>query len=185
MIDILLLSLPNRHLIQRIVSSVMANDLSESSKPTSKLRRDLGTVESYAALIGILIGAGIFRVTSDAWELTGPSVILGYALLTPVILSTSIPYAAYLSTPLGKEPGGEYLHISRTLKGYRLAYIGCWLKIISYIGAAAYLSNACFAALQCTVVDTRQGGAFSFRYRFEGNTPARRHPTARVVSSQR
>jgi amino acid transporter len=47
------------------------------------LRRDLGTLESYAALIGILIGAGIFQVTSQAWALTGPSVILGYLLLTP------------------------------------------------------------------------------------------------------
>ena len=80
-------------------------------KPTSRLRRDLGTLESYAALIGILIGAGIFQVTSQAWALTGPSVILGYLVLTPAILATSIPYAAYLSTPLGREPGGEYLHI--------------------------------------------------------------------------
>src|SRR5215213_2395836 len=107
-----------------------------------KLRRDLGTVESYAALIGILIGAGIFQVTSQAWALTGPSVIFGYLVLTPAILATSIPYAAYLSTPLGREPGGEYLHISRTLKGFRLAYVGAWLKIISYIGAGAYLANA-------------------------------------------
>ncbi len=107
-----------------------------------KLRRDLGTVESYATVIGILIGAGIFQVTSQAWALTGPSVILGYLVLTPAILATSIPYAAYLSTPLGREPGGEYLHISRTVNGFRLAYIGCWLKIISYIGAGAYLANA-------------------------------------------
>ncbi|HET6972678.1 MAG TPA: APC family permease [Pyrinomonadaceae bacterium] len=107
-----------------------------------KLRRDLGTVESYATVIGILIGAGIFQVTSQAWALTGPSVILGYLVLTPAILATSIPYAAYLSTPLGREPGGEYLHISRTVGGFRLAYIGCWLKIISYIGAGAYLANA-------------------------------------------
>ncbi|HSB27782.1 MAG TPA: APC family permease [Pyrinomonadaceae bacterium] len=109
---------------------------------TTTLRRDLGTLESYACLIGILIGAGIFQVTSQAWAMTGPSVILGYAVLTPAILATSIPYAAYLSTPLGKEPGGEYLHISRTLKGYRLAYVGSWLKIISYVGAGAYLANA-------------------------------------------
>jgi amino acid transporter len=107
-----------------------------------KLRRDLGTIESYATLIGILIGAGIFKVTSQAWALSGPSVILGYAVLTPAILATSIPYAAYLSTPLGCEPGGEYLHISRTLNGFRLAYVGAWLKIISYIGAGAYLANA-------------------------------------------
>jgi amino acid transporter len=121
----------------------MKNDLSKSSEASvSRLRRDLGTIESYAALIGILIGAGIFQVTSQAWALTGPSVILGYVLLIPAILATSIPYAAFLSTPLGREPGGEYLHISRTLGGYRLAYIGAWLKIISYIGAGAYLANA-------------------------------------------
>jgi len=117
----------------------MSND---SKSPTSRLRRDLGTLESYATLIGILIGAGIFQVTSRAWEITGPSVILGYAILTPAILATAVPYAAYLSTPLGHEPGGEYLHISRTLGGYRLAYVGAWLKIISYIGAGAYLANA-------------------------------------------
>jgi len=108
----------------------------------SRLRRDLGTLESYATVIGILIGAGIFQVTSQAWALTGPSVILGYLVLTPAILATSIPYAAYLSTPLGTEPGGEYLHISRTVGGFRLAHVGAWLKIISYIGAGAYLANA-------------------------------------------
>jgi len=108
----------------------------------SRLRRDLGIVESYAALIGILIGAGIFKVTSDAWSLTGPSVILGYVVLVPAILATSIPYAAFISTPLGREPGGEYLHISRTLGGYALAYVGAWLKIIAYIGASAYLASA-------------------------------------------
>lgn len=123
-----------------------------------RLRRDLGTLESYATVIGILIGAGIFQVTSQAWALTGPSVILGYLILTPAILSTSIPYAAYLSTPLGREPGGEYLHISRTLKGFRLAYVGAWLKIISYIGAGAYLANALagyLIALSGNRIDTR------------------------------
>src|SRR5215203_1198200 len=109
---------------------------------SSRLKRDLGTLESYATVIGILIGAGIFQVTSQAWAVTGPSVVLGYLILTPAILATSIPYAAYLSTPLGREPGGEYLHLSRTLHGLRLAYIGAWLKIISYIGAGAYLANA-------------------------------------------
>src|SRR5437588_7126451 len=107
----------------------------------SRLRRDLGTIESYASLVGILIGAGIFKVTSDAWRLTGPSVILGYAVLMPAILATSIPYAAFVSSPLGREPGGEYLHISRTLGGYAAAFIGAWLKIIAYVGAGAFLAR--------------------------------------------
>ncbi len=107
-----------------------------------RLRRDLGAIESYAALVGILVGAGIFTVTSQAWSLTGPSVILGYVVLFVVILATSVPYAAFLSTPLGQEPGGEYTHISRTLGEYRLAFVGAWLKIISYIGAEAFLANS-------------------------------------------
>ena len=108
----------------------------------SRLRRDLGTLESYATLIGILIGAGIFKVTSQAWVLTGPSVILGYLVLVPAILATSIPYAAFLSMPLGREPCGEYLHISRRLGGFKIAYVGAWIKIISYVGAGAYLADA-------------------------------------------
>jgi amino acid transporter len=115
---------------------------SDSGTVTGRLRRDLGTLESYAALLGILIGAGIFTVTSRAWSLTGPSVILGYIVLFPWILATSVPYAAFLSTPLGREPGGEYTHISRTLGDYRLAFVGAWLKIISYIGAEAFLANS-------------------------------------------
>src|SRR2546423_11351128 len=117
-------------------------DPTQSADVVSRLRRDLGTVESYAALIGILVGAGIFKVTSDAGAITGPSVILCYILLMPAILATSIPYAAYISTSLGKEPGGEYLHMSRTFNGYAIAYVGAWLKIIAYIGAGAYLASA-------------------------------------------
>ena len=118
------------------------NSHTNSSNVVSRLRRDLGTIESYASLIGILIGAGIFKVTSDAWRLTGPSVILGYAVLMPAILATSVPYAAFISTSLGKEPGGEYLHLSRTFGGFKIAYIGAWLKIVAYIGAGAYLASA-------------------------------------------
>ena len=110
---------------------------------TSGLRRDLGTLESYATLLGILIGAGIFKVTSEAWSLTGPSVILGYLVLAPVVLTTSVAYSVFLSTPLGREPGGEYTHISRTFGGHGLAFVGAWLKIISYTGALAYLARAC------------------------------------------
>src|SRR5436305_13823839 len=117
--------------------------IADMSAPLSaSLRRDLGAVESYATLLGMLIGAGIFKVTSDAWELTGSSVILGYLVLAPAILATSVAYSVFLSTPLGREPGGEYTHLSRTFGGYGLAFIGAWLKIISYTGALAYLARA-------------------------------------------
>ena len=118
---------------------------------TAGLRRDLGTLESYATLLGILIGAGIFKVTGEAFLLTGPSLILGYVVLAPAVLATSAAYSVFLSTPLGREPGGEYTNISRTFGSYGLAFIGAWLKIISYIGALAYLARA-FADYARTLV---------------------------------
>src|SRR5207253_2725935 len=95
----------------------------------TNLRRDLGTLESYATIIGVLIGAGIFKVTSDAWALTGPSVIVGYLVLAAAIMATSVAYSVFISTPLGLDPGGEYEHISRTFGGHGLAFVGVWLKI--------------------------------------------------------
>src|SRR5499426_3596028 len=136
------------------IAGSLRRDLDDGSVPRAaaidagagRLRRDLGALESYAALLGILIGAGIFTVTSDAGALTGPSVILGYVVLITGNLATSVPYSAFLSTPLGQEDGGEYTHISRTLDktpgGRRLAFVGAWLKIISYIGAEAFLANS-------------------------------------------
>jgi APA family basic amino acid/polyamine antiporter len=81
-------------------------------------------------------------VTGQAWLLTGPSVILGYLVLSPAILATSVGYSVFLSTPLGRDPGGEYTHISRTFGGHGLAFVGAWLKTISYLGALAFLAQA-------------------------------------------
>ena len=114
----------------------------EAAPAALGLRRELGRIESYATLIGILVGAGIFRVTSDAWSLTGSSVVLAYLSLAPAVLATSVPYAVFLSTPLGRLPGGEYTHISRTFHRAPVAFVGVWIKIIAYLGALAYLSQA-------------------------------------------
>ncbi len=108
----------------------------------ARLRRDLGALETYAALVGILVGAGIFTVTSDASALTGPSVIFGHVVLMVAVVATAVPYMVFLSTSLGTEPGGEYAHIRETFRSPRLAFLGAWLKLISYIGAGAFLASA-------------------------------------------
>ncbi len=108
----------------------------------TSLKRDLGTLESYAVLVGILVGAGIFRVTSEATLSTGPSVLLGHLVLAPVVLATAVAYLVFLSTPMGLEPGGEILHIARTFADRRLTFLAAWLKLIAYLGAGAYLTDA-------------------------------------------
>lgn len=113
-----------------------------SEPAPNSLRRELGTIESYAILIGILVGAGIFAVTSDAGAMTGPSVVLGYIVLAPVVMATAVAYLVFLTTSLGLQPGGEVLHIERTFQNRTLTFVSAWLKCVSYLGAAAYLANA-------------------------------------------
>ncbi len=104
------------------------------------LRRDLGPLQVYATIIGTLIGAGIFVVTGKMGELAGPAVPLVYILLAPVILTTALAYAIFMSTPMGEYPGGAYLHISRTFKNLYIGYIMMWFKWIAYIGASGVLA---------------------------------------------
>ena len=116
-----------------------------SSQPRSfvaRLKRDLGTLESYAVMVGMLVGAGIFRVTSVASEQTGPGVILGYIVLAPAVFASSVAYVVFVSTRLGEGPTAEYGHLRATFGGVRLAFLCAWLKMISYLGALAYLSQA-------------------------------------------
>ncbi|MEM6995876.1 MAG: amino acid permease, partial [Myxococcota bacterium] len=106
------------------------------------LRRDLGAFETYAAVVGILVGAGIFRVTGEAWALTGSSVILGYVVLAVPLVATSVPYAAFFSTSVGAGPGGEYSHIAAVFGGTSVAAWAAWMKTVSYVGALAFLAQA-------------------------------------------
>jgi basic amino acid/polyamine antiporter, APA family len=112
----------------------------QDKSPKIELKRELTKLESYATIIGILVGSGIFVVTGKSGAIAGPSVPLAYLVLAPVVLVTAVAYSVYLSTPLGTRPGGEYLHISRTTKSLYLGFVAMWLKWLSYIGALVILS---------------------------------------------
>ncbi|MEK6303430.1 MAG: APC family permease [Acidobacteriota bacterium] len=120
------------------------NSLAEAAQrnesPKIELRRELTKLESYATIIGILVGSGIFVVTGKSGAIAGPSIPLAYLVLAPVVLVTAVAYSVYLSTPLGTRPGGEYLHISRTTGSLYLGFVTLWLKWLSYIGALVILS---------------------------------------------
>lgn len=111
------------------------------SRFLGRLRRDLGALESYALLIGMLVGAGIFRVTSVASERTGASVVLGYLALAPAVFASSVAYAVFLSTRLGDRPGGELESVGAVFGPGRVAFLCAWLKLIAYLGALAFLGQ--------------------------------------------
>lgn len=105
-----------------------------------ELRRELTKLQSYATIIGVLVGSGIFVVTGKSGAIAGPSVPLAYLVLAPIVLVTAVAYSVYLSTPLGTRSGAEYLHISRTTRSFYLGFVAMWLKWLSYIGALVILS---------------------------------------------
>jgi len=118
----------------------LAKPADRESHQRVELRRELTKLESYATIIGILVGSGIFVVTGKSGAVAGPSVPLAYLVLAPVVLVTAVAYSVYLSTPLGTRAGGEYLHISRTSGSLYLGFVTMWLKWLSYIGALVILS---------------------------------------------
>lgn len=103
----------------------------------SGLTRSLSGIHSVAVIVGTMIGAGIFVVTGTAAELMGPAVPLGFLVGIPVVFSTALVYAVYMSGPLGDHPGGAYMHISRTWNSTLTGYVFIWLKVVAFIGAQA------------------------------------------------
>ena len=106
------------------------------------LKRDLGKVSGYATIIGILVGAGIFRVTGEAGAIAGSAVPLAYLLFAPIVISTALAYSVFVSTPLGMRPGGAYIHISRTFGNYFLVFIAMRMKRLAFIGAISFMATS-------------------------------------------
>ncbi|HBN45073.1 MAG: amino acid permease [Candidatus Marinimicrobia bacterium] len=106
------------------------------------LKRDLGPISGYATIIGILVGAGIFRVTGEAGAVAGSAVPFAYLLFAPIVLSTAVAYSIFVSTPLGMRPGGAYIHISRTFGNYYLGFIAMWMKLVAFVGAISFMSTS-------------------------------------------
>ena len=106
------------------------------------LKRDLGKLSGYATIIGILVGAGIFRVTGEAGAVAGSAVPLAYLIFAPIVICTALAYSVFVSTPLGMRPGGAYIHISRTFKNYYLGFIAMWMKLLAFIGAISFMSTS-------------------------------------------
>jgi len=111
-------------------------------KKQLSLKRDLGPISGYATIIGILVGAGIFRVTGEAGAVAGSAVPFAYLLFAPIVLSTAIAYSVFMSTPLGMRPGGAYIHISRTFNNYYLGFIAMWMKLVAFVGAISFMSTS-------------------------------------------
>lgn len=106
----------------------------------STLKRGLNNWHGYAIMIGGMIGSGIFVVTGEAGALAGPGVPFGYIMLLPVLLATALGFMIFLSTPLGNQSGGAYLHISRTFNKPFIGFLFIWFQYIALIGVMSIMA---------------------------------------------
>lgn len=104
------------------------------------LRRKLTWVHSVSIVAGTMLGAGIFIVTGEAAAIMGPALIIGFLIGIPLIVTTALVYAIYMSGPLGDEAGGAYLHISRTWNSVFTGFILQWFKWFSFVTGVAVLA---------------------------------------------
>jgi amino acid transporter len=106
------------------------------------LRKDISRLGSYATLIGMMVGAGIFVAIGEAGRDAGPATWLAYLALGPVTLLTVLPYIIFHSTSIGGLPGGAYIHISRTFRHPLPGFVFMWLAWVTYLGVLATLAIA-------------------------------------------
>lgn len=74
----------------------LAEAAQQKESPRIELKRDLTKLESYATIIGMLVGSGIFVVTGKSGTIAGPWIPLAYLVLAPVILVTAVAYSVYI-----------------------------------------------------------------------------------------
>jgi len=90
----------------------------------SRLRRDLGTIESYAELMGIMVVRGAFFKSTtprDGLVIDWPQRVHAVRWVMPAILgnlSSGCWFLFIYSIAAGPRAGREYLNISRTLGGF-------------------------------------------------------------------
>src|SRR5262245_60508069 len=106
----------------------------------SQLKRTLRTTDGLAMVVGIMVGAGIFRtpgpvaaqlgrplLTFFAWALGGAIALVGSMIFAE--LATRLPHA-----------GGKYVY-AREAFGRRAAFVVGWVEVLIYSAAIAAIGT--------------------------------------------
>lgn len=100
----------------------------------AELSRDLGLFTITMVGVGAMIGAGIFVLTGEAAGISGPALVLSFALNGIVTLFTAMVYAELGSAI--PEAGGGYLWIKEGLPGSN-AFLAGWMSWFAHAVAGA------------------------------------------------
>ncbi len=107
---------------------------------SKELERDLGLFAVIAISMGAMIGSGIFILPGLAMAEAGPSVILGFAIASILVIPAALSIAE-LGTAM-PQAGGDYIFIERGLgpAAGTVAGLGTWLMLM-FKGALALVGG--------------------------------------------
>jgi APA family basic amino acid/polyamine antiporter len=151
-----------------------ADDLvaeTKESEGSGSLKRAVGLLDLTSLGLGAVIGTGIFVIIGEAVGLTGPSIILSFALAGITCMFSALAYSEMASTiPVS---GSAYTYTYATF-GEFIAWIIGWDLIIEYgisvagiaIGWGQYFNELLDAAFGVTLPESislprEDGGSFN------------------------
>src|SRR4051794_31396146 len=101
----------------------------ETNQEGSRLRRAVGALDLTALGLGGIIGTGIFVIIGEAIGLTGPSIVISFALAGITCVFSALSYAELASAvPVS---GSAYTYSYATL-GELPAWIIGWDLLLEY-----------------------------------------------------
>ncbi len=105
------------------------------------LKRVLGLPEISFVAIGFTIGGGVFVFTGIVLKITGPMLVLAYALAVIPVFISMLPLAMLGSAI--PSTGGNYKYPSRMVSP-GLTFVGIWIYILAtFFGNIPLYSLAC------------------------------------------
>jgi APA family basic amino acid/polyamine antiporter len=103
----------------------------------TKLKRELGLLETTFYGVGVILGAGIYALIGKAAGLAGNAVWAAFAIGAFISAFTGLSYAELSS--MFPKAGGEYVYTEKAFNR-RLAFLIGWLIVIGGVVAAATVS---------------------------------------------
>jgi amino acid transporter len=103
--------------------------------------RQLSLPHALGVVAGALLGAGALYIPERVENLAGPATPVSFSVAGVGALALAVGYATFLSSPLGDDGAGAYLHLSRTWRSRAVGFFAVWPTPAAYAALLALLAQ--------------------------------------------
>jgi APA family basic amino acid/polyamine antiporter len=110
------------------------------SHVTQQTTKKIHLVTAVAFAVGAMIGGGVFVLTGQALEQTGPSALISFLVAGLVVLLSAVSFSVIAANASDKYPG--YTYVGEVLGSSLWSFLTSWCFYIGGIIATAFVLNA-------------------------------------------